>query len=35
MGAGTYGVEAASKYFFGHGSSDVNLAEAAVLAVLL
>jgi penicillin-binding protein 1A len=35
MGAGTYGVETASKYFFGHSSSDVNLAEAAVLAVLL
>jgi penicillin-binding protein 1A len=35
MGPGTYGVETASKYFFGHGSGDVDLAEAAVLAVLL
>ena len=35
MGAGTYGVETASKYFFGHGAKDVSLAEAAVLAVLL
>jgi penicillin-binding protein 1A len=35
MGPGTYGVETASKYFFGHGSKEVSLAEAAVLAVLL
>jgi len=35
MGPGTYGVETASKYFFGHGAKDVSLAEAAVLAVLL
>jgi len=35
MGPGTYGVETASKYFFGHGSKDVSIAEAAVLAVLL
>jgi len=35
MGPGTYGVETASKYFFGHGSKDVTIAEAAVLAVLL
>ena len=35
MGAGTYGVETASKYFFGHSASDVDIAEAAVLAVLL
>jgi len=35
MGPGTYGVETASKYFFGHSSKDVSLAEAAVLAVLL
>ncbi|MDR2921711.1 MAG: PBP1A family penicillin-binding protein [Treponema sp.] len=35
MGPGTYGVEAASKYFFNHSAREVNLAEAAVLAVLL
>ena len=35
MGPGTYGVEAASKYFFGHSAKEVSLAEAAVLAVLL
>jgi penicillin-binding protein 1A len=35
MGPGTYGVETASKYFFGHGSRDVSIAEAAILAVLL
>jgi len=35
MGPGTYGVETASKYFFGHSARDISLAEAAVLAVLL
>jgi len=35
MGPGTYGVETASKYFFGRSAKDVSLAEAAVLAVLL
>jgi len=35
MGPDTYGVETASKYFFGHSARDVTLAEAAVLAVLL
>jgi penicillin-binding protein 1A len=35
MGPGTYGVETASKYFFGHSASNVDLAESAVLAVLL
>ena len=35
MGPGTYGVETASKYFFGHSAKEVSLAEAAVLAVLL
>ncbi|MDR0403147.1 MAG: PBP1A family penicillin-binding protein [Treponema sp.] len=35
MGAGTYGVEASSRYFFGHSARDVTLAEAAVLVVLL
>jgi len=35
MGPGTYGVETASKYFFNHSARDVDLAEAAVLAVLL
>jgi len=35
MGPGTYGVETASKYFFGHSAKEVSLAEAAALAVLL
>ncbi|MDR2663754.1 MAG: PBP1A family penicillin-binding protein [Treponema sp.] len=35
MGPGTYGVEAASKYFFNHSARDVSLAEAAVLVVQL
>jgi len=35
MGPGVYGVEAASKYFFGHSASDITLAEAAVLVVQL
>ncbi|GBU29041.1 penicillin-binding protein [Treponema sp. R8-4-B8] len=35
MGPGTYGVETASKYFFNHSARDVDLAESAVLAVLL
>jgi len=35
MGPGVYGVEAASKYFFGHSASEITLAEAAVLVVQL
>ncbi|MDR0599159.1 MAG: PBP1A family penicillin-binding protein [Treponema sp.] len=35
MGPGLYGVEAASKYFFGHSARDLTLAEAAVLVVQL
>ncbi|WP_461256228.1 penicillin-binding protein 1A [Treponema sp. R80B11-R83G3] len=35
MGPGTYGVETASKYFFNHSARNVDLAESAVLAVLL
>jgi penicillin-binding protein 1A len=35
MGPGTYGVEAASQYFFGHSARDITLAEAAVLVVQL
>jgi penicillin-binding protein 1A len=35
MGPGTYGVEAASKYFFGHSASDITLAEAALLVIQL
>jgi penicillin-binding protein 1A len=35
MGPGVYGVEAASKYFFGHSSRDITLAESAVLVVQL
>lgn len=35
MGPGVYGVEAASKYFFGHGTKDITLAESAILAIQL
>jgi penicillin-binding protein 1A len=34
MGPGTYGVETASKYFFGHSAREVSLAESAILAIL-
>ena len=32
LGNGTYGVQAASKYYFGKPVKDINLAEAAMLA---
>ena len=35
MGPGVYGVEAASKYFFGHSAREITLAEAALLAIQL
>ena len=35
MGPGTYGVEAASKYFFGHSASEISLAESALLVIQL
>jgi penicillin-binding protein 1A len=35
MGPGTYGVEAASKYFFGHSAREISLAEAAILVIQL
>ncbi|MDR2109694.1 MAG: PBP1A family penicillin-binding protein, partial [Spirochaetaceae bacterium] len=35
MGPGVYGVEAASKYFFGHSAREISLAEAAILVVQL
>jgi penicillin-binding protein 1A len=35
MGPGTYGVEAASQYFFGHSSREISLAEAALLVIQL
>ena len=35
MGPGTFGVEAASKYFFGHSAKEITLAEAAVLVIQL
>ncbi len=35
MGAGTYGVEAASKYYFGHSAREITLAEAAILVIQL
>ncbi|MDR1024332.1 MAG: PBP1A family penicillin-binding protein [Treponema sp.] len=35
MGPGTYGVEAASQYFFSHSARDISLAEAALLVVQL
>jgi len=35
MGSGVYGVEAASKYFFGHSARDLTLAESAILVIQL
>lgn len=35
MGAGTYGVEAASKYYFGRSAREITLAEAAILVIQL
>jgi len=35
MGAGTYGVEAASKYYFGHSAREISLAESAILVIQL
>ncbi len=34
LGAGTYGVEAASRYYFGKSARNISLAEAALLAGL-
>lgn len=35
MGSGVYGVEAASRFFFGHPASEVTPAESAILAIQL
>ena len=35
FGAGTYGVNTASKYYFGHGATEITPAEAAILVVQL
>ncbi len=35
LGGGTYGVNAASKYYFGHAASEITPAEAAILVVQL
>lgn len=35
MGPGVYGVEAASKYFFGHSAREATIAEAAILVIQL
>lgn len=35
MGPGVYGVEAASKYFFGHSARNISVAEAAILVIQL
>jgi penicillin-binding protein 1A len=35
MGPGTYGVEAASKFFFGHSAREISLAESAILVIQL
>lgn len=35
FGAGTYGVNAASKYYFGHDASRITPAEAAILVIQL
>ena len=35
FGAGTYGVSAASKYYFGHDATEITAAEAAILMIQL
>ena len=35
LGGGTYGVNAASKYYFGHPASEITPAEAAILVIQL
>jgi penicillin-binding protein 1A len=35
FGGGTYGIDAASRVFFGHGAKDLNLSEAAIIAGLV
>ena len=35
FGGGTYGVNAASKYYFGHSATEITPAEAAILVVQL
>jgi penicillin-binding protein 1A len=35
FGGGTYGVNAASKYYFGHSAIDITPAEAAILVIQL
>jgi len=34
LGAGNFGVEAASKFFFGHSAREITLAESAVLVTI-
>lgn len=35
LGGGTYGVNAASKHYFGHGAEEITPAEAAILVIQL
>ncbi len=35
FGGGTYGVEAASRFYFGHSASEITPAEAAILVIQL
>lgn len=35
LGGGTYGVNAASKYYFGHNATEITPAEAAILVIQL
>lgn len=35
LGGGTYGVNAASKYYFGHGARQITPAESAILVIQL
>jgi penicillin-binding protein 1A len=35
FGGGAYGVDAASRRFFGHGAADIDLAKAAIIAGLV
>ena len=35
LGAGTYGVEAASQFYFGHSARELSLAESVMLVIQL
>jgi penicillin-binding protein 1A len=35
FGHGTYGVESASQFYFGHSAREITLAESAILVIQL